>query len=130
MKIVLYLHKNYIMETSPRVKILMNKLRSDRQNSFWYFGSVIATIQFRGSRLSIKSKGDISIQFEKNGDVFKNIRAVEEALNLHFTDRQINNLNTSNHFIITDENEGCDIDVANTYDKAIELALQLSVELV
>lgn len=124
-----------LIVVSPKVVNLIDKFSNDRQNSFWYYNREIAIVEYGENRLSIKSKGDIAIQFEKNGDVFTNGRAVAEAMSLHFTDRQIEKFRTSfglgnkNHFVITDINTNEMIDIAKTYDEAIELAQQLSIEL-
>jgi hypothetical protein len=125
-----------LIVVSPKVVNLIDKFSNDRQNSFWYYNREIAIVEYQNVKLSIKSVGDISIQFEKNGDMFTNNRAVAEAMSLHFTDRQIekyiNNfgLQNKNYFIISDINTNEQIDIAQTYDEAIEIAQQLSVEMI
>lgn len=122
-------------QISPKVNLLALKLSNDRQSSFWYFNREIARVEYRDVKLSIKSVGDIAIQFEKFGDVLKNQRALEEAFSLHFTDRQLDKFSSAfglkqeNHFAIIDMNTNQIIEIAKTYDEAIELAQQLSVEL-
>jgi hypothetical protein len=122
-------------QISPKVNQLVFKISTNRQNSFWYHNREIARVEYRDIKLSIKSKGDIAIQFEKFGDVLKNERALEEAISLSFTDKEINKyvnsfgLKNTNHFAITDVNTNEVIEIAKTYDEAIELAQQLSVEL-
>ena len=125
-----------LIVVSPKVVNLIDKFSNDRQNSFWYYNREIAIVEYQNVKLSIKSVGDISIQFEKNGDMFTNNRAVAEAMSLHFTDRQIekyiNNfgLQNKNYFIISNVNTNEQIDIAQTYDEAIEIAQQLSVEMI
>jgi hypothetical protein len=120
----------------PRVNQLVSKISTDRQNSFWYHNREVARVEYRDIKLSIKSIGDIAIQFEKFGEVLKNERALEEAISLSFTDKQIDKyvnsfgLKNTNHFAITDFNTNEVIEIAKTYDEAIELAQQLSVELI
>ena len=118
-----------------KVTKFINKISDDRNDSFWYFGDQIATLEYQGKKLSVEARGEIRVQFEKNGDHFKNDRAVEEAINMSFTDKQLAKLNNidgwhnNNWFAITEidseGNIGDDIDIAHTYDEAMNVAQEI-----
>lgn len=69
------------------IEILKKKISKKKTNSFWYFGDDIACIGLlSGNKLYAESRGEIRVQFKRNGEHFKNEQAVEEAYRRRLTD--------------------------------------------
>jgi hypothetical protein len=112
----------------------------DRQDSLWFIGQHIATVRKNGRTLIIESTGEQRIYVDKEGTGdFENRlrydgeRAKKVAINLGFTDEDLNNdqkvlFEMNSWFAIRelDENDSAtdDVGIAHSYDEAISLALQ------
>ena len=115
------------------VEILTPK-KENREDSFWYRDDSIARVQFpNGKQLYIDCCGEIRVQFEVDGEVFRNHKAVEKAEELNLNDNDLNRIGNefdafgnNNWFAIREVNADgeCisdDLGIGGDYDEAIEL---------
>jgi|TARA_R110000787_G_scaffold214353_4_gene323604 hypothetical protein len=121
------------------IKIIKNKLADNRIDSFWYHGEQIAIIEREdGTKLLAEARGEIEMRFEENGTKFKGDNAVIEALNLNWTDDDLNDLSLDDIFIFNnwfvvielDANGDCgdDLAIGGDYDEIIELLKEVNEE--
>jgi len=121
------------------MKILKEKLADNRTDSFWYHGEQIAVIEREdGTKLIAEARGEIEMRFEENGTKFVGDNAVTEALNLDWTDDNLNDLSLDDLFIFNnwfvvielDVNGDCgdDLAIGDNYDEIIELLKEVNEE--
>ena len=102
------------------MEIIQEKLEN-REEAFWYEGEIAK----EGNCILIAS-GDIRVTF-LNGEHHRDQQAVDYAIELGYTDKDLSNLNYDNNNwfeVISDTGESTMGDVAYTYDEGIELLLQ------
>jgi hypothetical protein len=117
-----------------KTEILTPKKSENRIDSFWYRDNEIAKVDFpNGNKLYIDTCGEIRIQFEIDGQVFRNHKAVERAEELNLNDDNLNTManefdafGNNNWFAIREfdingELIGDDLGIASDYDEALTL---------
>jgi hypothetical protein len=136
MKDIKFTHNN----CNLKVDILLDKISPERNDSFWYSGKDVAKVSLpSGSGLFAEAVGEIRLYFEEDGDVFKNINAVEEALDRNLTDDDLNKIGefdgwvNNNWFRIIKVNANGDmisddLAIGGDYDEAIELLIECAKE--
>jgi hypothetical protein len=119
------------------MKILIDKIAENKIDSFWYHGDIIAEIELPdGHKLIAETRGEIEMRFEENGTKFVGDNAVTEALNLDYTDSDLNKLSDddlsifNNWFVVVEIDEegelvSDDLAIADDYDEAIEMLLEI-----
>jgi hypothetical protein len=121
------------------MKILKDKLADKRTDSFWYHGEQIAVIEREdGTKLIAEARGEIEMRFEEDGTKFIGSNAVTEALNLDWTDDNLNDLSLDDLFIFNnwfvvielDANGDCgdDLAIGDNYDEILELLKEVNEE--
>jgi len=121
------------------MKILKDKLADNRIDSFWYHGEQIAVIEREdGTKLIAEARGEIEMRFEEDGTKFVGANAVTEALNLDWTDDNLNDLSLDDLFIFNnwfvvielDANGDCgdDLAIGDNYDEILELLTEVNNE--
>ena len=123
------------------MKILIDKIADNKVDSFWYHGDIIAEIELpNGHKLIAETRGAIEMRFEENGTKFVGDNAVTEAINLDWTDVELQKLFSedlcffSNWFVVVEidadgELLSDDLGVCGDYDEAIELLQEVYDEL-
>jgi hypothetical protein len=111
------------------IEIITPKISDDKQDSFWYFGEIIAILRKQDIEIEIAASGQIAVNFKS--DVYYNEEAVEFANNNSLTDKDLEKIRNTIGFInnnwfefringeYTDDFGG---DVAYEYDEAINAA--------
>jgi hypothetical protein len=124
---------------SYKIETLVEK-QENREDSFWYYGTEIARAVFpNGKKLYAESRGAIGVQLTKDGIFLKGQNAVDEAIELGFTDTDLDLINEydgwdmNNWFAIVevDINGNVisdDFALGGDYDEAIELLKQVAEE--
>ncbi len=119
------------------MKILIDKIAENKIDSFWYHGDIIAEIELPdGHKLIAETRGEIEMRFEENGTKFLGDNAVTEAINLDWTDSDLNKLSDddlsifNNWFVVVEIDEegelvSDDLAIAGDYDEAIEMLLEI-----
>ena len=121
------------------MKILKDKLADNRIDSFWYHREQIAVIEREdGTKLIAEARGEIEMRFEEDGTKFVGANAVTEALNLDWTDDNLNDLSLddlsifNNWFVVIelDANGDCgdDLAIGDNYDEILELLTEVNNE--
>lgn len=108
--------------------------RENQEDSFWYRDDSLAVVQFpNGNKLYADACGEIRVQFEIDGEVYRNHKAVEKAEELNFVDADLDRIGmlfdafgNNNWFAIREydihgECSQSDLGIAHTYDEAMEL---------
>lgn len=115
------------------MNILIEKIADNKVDSFWYHNEIIAEIELpNGHKLIAETRGAIEMRFEENGTKFVGDNAVTEALNLDWTDVELQELFGedlcffSNWFVVVEIDEhgellSDDLGVCGDYDEAIEM---------
>lgn len=123
------------------MKILIDKIADNKVDSFWYHGDIIAEIELPNKhKLIAETRGAIEMRFEENGTKFVGDNAVTEAMNLDWTDVELQKLFSedlcffSNWFVVVEIDEhgellSDDLAIAGDYDEAIEYLQQVYDEL-
>jgi hypothetical protein len=123
------------------MKIIVDKIGENRLDSFWYHGDIIAEIELpAGHKLIAETRGAIEMRFEENGTKFVGDNAVIEALNLNWTDSELDSLSDddlwifNNWFVVVEIDEhgelvSDDLAIAGNYDEAIEYLQEIYIEL-
>lgn len=123
------------------MNILIDKIADNKVDSFWYHGDIIAEIELpNGHKLIAETRGAIEMRFEENGTKFVGDNAVTEAINLDWTDVELQKLFSedlcffSNWFVVVEidadgELLSDDLGVCGDYDEAIELLQEVYDEL-
>ena len=111
-----------------KTEIITPKIANDKDDAFWYYGCEIAIIEFNNRKLIVESRGEIRVQFDENGEVFRNDRAIEEAEDRNFNDMSLigisdfDGFHNNNWFVIceldTTNNIGDDLEISHSYDEA------------
>lgn len=121
------------------IETLIDK-KEKREDSFWYRDDSIAVAQFpNGKKLYVDACGEIRIQFEIDGQVYRNHKAVEQAEYLKLNDKDLNKIalfdgwGNNNWFAIheVDINGECtsdDLGIAGDYDEAMKLLEVVAME--
>lgn len=77
------------MNKGYKIEKLIPK-KENREDSFWYRDESIAKITFpNGKALYADCCGEIRVQFEVDGEVYRNHKAVERAKELGLTDKDL-----------------------------------------
>jgi hypothetical protein len=115
------------------MKILIDKIADNKVDSFWYHGDIIAEIELPNKhKLIAETRGAIEMRFEENGTKFVGDNAVTEAINLDWTDVELQKLFSedlcffSNWFVVVEIDEdgellSDDLGVCGDYNEAIEM---------
>ena len=123
------------------MNILIDKIADNKVDSFWYHGDIIAEIELpAGHKLIAETRGAIEMRFEQYGTKFVGDNAVTEAINLDWTDVELQKLFSedlcffSNWFVVVEidadgELLSDDLGVCGDYDEAIELLQEVYDEL-
>jgi hypothetical protein len=123
------------------MNILIDKIADNKVDSFWYHGDIIAEIELpNGHKLIAETRGAIEMRFEENGTKFVGDNAVTEAINLDWTDVELQKLFSedlcffSNWFVVVEidadgELLSDDLGVCGDYDEAIEMLQEVYDEL-
>ena len=123
------------------MNILIDKIADNKVDSFWYHGDIIAEIELpAGHKLIAETRGAIEMRFEENGTKFVGDNAVTEAINLDWTDIELQKLFSedlcffSNWFVVVEidadgELLSDDLGVCGDYDEAIEMLQEVYDEL-
>lgn len=123
------------------MNILIDKIADNKVDSFWYHGDIIAEIELpAGHKLIAETRGAIEMRFEENGTKFVGDNAVTEAINLDWTDVELQKLFGedlcffSNWFVVVEIDEhgellSDDLGVCGDYDEAIEMLQEVYDEL-
>ena len=113
------------------MNILQFSAGDNRKDSFWYRGQV-AYIDTDHGRYSLEAIGDIKVMFEPDTDWYKNVNAVDEAIQRNLTDDDLNKLiehdgwGNNNWFEVVFIAKDNKVDTSRTddvcydYDEAIE----------
>ena len=127
------------MSKGYKIEILIPK-KKKREDSFWYRDDSIACAQFpNGKKLYVDCCGEIRIQFEVDGQVYRNHKAVEQAEFLKLKDKDLNRIalfdgwGNNNWFAIREVDingniSSDDLGIAGDYDEAIELLEVVAME--
>jgi len=122
------------------LEILREKFSENRTDSFWYHNDDIAKIGLlSGNKVYAESRGEIRVQFEEDGEHFKNGKAVEEAFDRNLTDEDLAKIgefdgwHNNNWFAVikVDINGKVisdDLAIAHDYDEIIELLKECAKE--
>jgi hypothetical protein len=123
------------MEDKPILTVHVEKLSEDREQSFWYHNQHIATCEFNGKTLLLEARGEIRLQFEENGTVYKNEQAVDKAMVDGLTDESLDKIlefdgwHNNNWFAIVEidhlGNIGDDIDLSDTYSDGLSTLYEI-----
>lgn len=123
------------------MKILIDKIADNKVDSFWYHGDIIAEIELPNKhKLIAETRGEIEMRFEENGTKFVGDNAVTEAMNLDWTDVELQELFEkdlcffSNWFVVVEIDEdgellSDDLGVCGDYNEAIEMLQEVYDEL-
>ena len=126
--------------TNLTLEIITEKFSEERTNSFWYHNDDIAKISLlSGNKVYAESRGEIRVQFEENGEHFKNEQAVVEAFNKNLTDEDLVKIgefdgwHNNNWFVVikVDINGKVvsdDFAIAHDYNEIIELLKECAEE--
>jgi len=120
-----------------KINTIQKKLSKNRQESFWYNGEV-ANIKKGNYIISLIATGDIRVQFEENGQIYTNNKAVKEAFKRNLTDKDLRKIgefdgwHNNNWFEIEITYNGEYFTEANsnieyTYDEAIDMLKDIAV---
>ena len=119
------------------MNILIDKIADNKIDSFWYHNDIIAEIELpAGHKLIAETRGAIEMRFEENGTKFVGDNAVTEAINLDWTDVELQKLFSedlcffSNWFVVVEiDAEGelisDDLGVVDDYNEAIEMLQEI-----
>ena len=123
-----------------KTEILIPK-KENREDSFWYRDDSIARVQFpNGKKLYVDCCGEIRVQFEIDGESYRNHKAIERAEELNFTDEDLDRIGiefdafgNNNWFAIREVNiKGeCisdDLGIGGNYDEAIAILESVAEE--
>lgn len=123
------------------MNILIDKIADNKLNSFWYRGDCIAEIELPNKhKLIAETRGAIEMRFEENGTKFVGDNAITEAMNLDWTDVELQELFEkdlcffSNWFVVVEIDEdgeliSDDLALAGDYDEAIEMLQEVYDEI-
>ena len=122
-----------------KLEILKKKISKKKTNSFWYFGDDIAMIGLlSGNKLYAESRGEMRVQFEPDGEHFKNEQALTEAISRNLTDKDLaaigefDGWHNNNWFAIIkvdiNGNAGDDLAIAHDDDEAIKMLEECAKE--
>ena len=121
------------------IEILIPK-KKNREESFWYRDDNIACAQFpNGKKLYVDTCGEIRVQFEIDGQIYRNHKAVEEAESRKLKDKDLRKIDlfdgwgNNNWFAIREVDIngniiGDDLGICHDYDEAIELLEVVGLE--
>jgi hypothetical protein len=113
------------------IEIVTQKIAEDKQDSFWYFDKTIAVLRKEDISIEIVAVGDITLNFEDNGDNYYNQDAVDYANSKGLTDEDLEEIRGTTGFINNnwfefwvngDAPGDFGGDVAYEYDEAINTA--------
>lgn len=123
-----------------KTKILTTKLSDDKIDSFWYRDCEIAEIEHKDRKFIIEARGEIRLQFEEDGTIYKNEQAVDEAIDRGLNDNSLSIIglfdgwHNNNWFSICEidnnGNIGDDLEIAHDYNEALKTAKELIKNLV
>lgn len=123
---------NHRFDRGYRFQILQEKF-PECEDAFWYYGEDIAKVDFpSGRQLCVMASGEIRISFEENGTAYKNQQAVDKAIELGLTDKDLDKIgefdgwHNNNWFVVREYDMegnmiGDDLGICWNYEDAIQM---------
>lgn len=116
-----------------RVETIVPKISEAKKDPFWYYDEgVVATVSFGDREIEIIPRGNIRVQFEEDGDIYRNQEAVEEATRRSYTDVDLQRLFDKGMFLnnnwfetFVDEGDESLGELEYDYDDAINAAIRM-----
>jgi len=129
--------RTHLIPLEKEIKILVDKMGCEHDDSFWYRGDgVLATLKVDGRYFNLEPRGVIEVQFEEDGEYFRNEEAVHEASSRNLVDGDLGELHEfdgwrNNNWLVTIEVDANgndvsdDINVIDGYDSGINALVEL-----